>query len=99
MSDEMSIRPEEEVAKPDSNDPNADPAAVQEETGNKPTQPGQEEIVAGTAEHARVLNKNPNASSYGPEVNVVQPKPESHPAPGEEPEADVENEDPQEEAQ
>jgi hypothetical protein len=41
--------------------------------GYDETLPGQEEIVAGTPEHVAVLNAYPNATSYGPDVNVIVP--------------------------
>jgi hypothetical protein len=37
------------------------------------TEPGQEEVVAGSVEHQQVLSSFPNATSYGPDVNVVVP--------------------------
>jgi hypothetical protein len=86
MSD-LEIREGEEVPKNE-----ADPAAVQEVTGDKPTLPGQREIVIGSPEHEALLKANPNATSYGPDVNLVQP-PEPEPE-----EEEVQNEDPQEEA-
>ena len=47
--------------------------------GYDETMPGQDEIVAGTPEHVRVLNAYPNATSYGPDVNVVLPPVEEPP--------------------
>ena len=47
--------------------------AEQTNVGYDETQPHQEEVVAGSPEHTAILNANPNASSYGPEVNVVLP--------------------------
>jgi hypothetical protein len=49
--------------------------------GYDETMPGQEEIVAGTPEHVAVLNAYPNATSYGPDVNVVVPPVEPPPDP------------------
>lgn len=39
--------------------------------GYDETLPHQEEVPAGSAEHVQLLNSYPNASSYGPDVNVV----------------------------
>jgi hypothetical protein len=50
--------------------------------GYDETLPGQEEIVAGTVEHAKVLSAYHNASSYGPDVNVVIPEPAEEPEAG-----------------
>jgi hypothetical protein len=41
----------------------------------KKTQPGQREVVAGSPEHVTLLQSHPNATTYGPDVNVVQPPP------------------------
>jgi hypothetical protein len=53
------------------------------DVGSATTAPGQTEVVAGTVEHSQVLSSFPNASSYGPDVNVIVP-PSQEP---EEPEA------------
>jgi hypothetical protein len=50
-----------------------EPVVAPEELANKPTLPGQTEIVVGSPEHEALLKANPNASSYGPDVNIVQP--------------------------
>jgi hypothetical protein len=60
------------------------PEAVQEsafkEAGYDETQPGQQEVVAGTVEHEQLLKSFPNATSYAPDVNVVVPlEPEEPP--------------------
>lgn len=63
------------------------------DAGQDPTLPGQEEIVAGTPEQERVLKAYPQATSYGPDVNVVEaPPPEPPPSEGE----DEQEEEPQE---
>src|SRR5580765_3812692 len=49
------------------------PVAEPTMTGYEETQPGQVEIVAGTVEHVQLLNSYPNATTYGPDVNVVVP--------------------------
>ena len=41
------------------------------DAGYEETLPGQVEVVAGTPEHERVLSSYANATSYGPDVNVV----------------------------
>jgi hypothetical protein len=41
------------------------------DAGYDETLPGQTEIIAGTVEHERLLNLYPNATSYGPDHNVV----------------------------
>jgi hypothetical protein len=61
------------------------------DAGNDPTLPGQQEIVAQTPEHERLLKSYPNATSYGPDVNVVAPEPPPEP-PQPEPEQDEEDE-------
>ena len=53
---------------------------VPPDVGEAETLPGQTEVVAGTPEHDRVLTSYPNATSYGPDVNVVLP-PEEPPPP------------------
>jgi hypothetical protein len=70
-------------------------AAVKEEevefrdAGYDETLPGQTEVVVGTPEHERLLNSYPNATSYGPDYNVVIPEPEAGEAPGEPVNVDV----------
>jgi hypothetical protein len=39
--------------------------------GYDETQPGQIEVIAGTVEHEKLLQLYPNATSYGPDHNVV----------------------------
>jgi hypothetical protein len=60
-----------------------------EDVGYDETQSHQEEVVAGTVEHERLLNTYPNATSYAGDVNVVVPEPpppeEPPPPPPEEP--------------
>jgi hypothetical protein len=51
------------------------------DAGYDETLPGQEEVIAGTVEHEKVLATFPNATSYGPDVNVVVPEPEPPPDP------------------
>lgn len=53
-----------------SDNPDAPP-----DVGSAPTAPGQTEVIAGTVEHAKLLNLYPNASSYGPDHNVVMGPP------------------------
>jgi hypothetical protein len=63
------------------------------DAGYEDTLPGQVEVVAGTVEHVQVLNSFANATSYGPDVNVVVPAPEEppvEPPPEEPPAADAE---------
>jgi hypothetical protein len=48
--------------------------------GEEETKPGQTEVEAGSVEHQQVLKAFPNATSYGPDVNVVLP-PEPPPPP------------------
>ena len=64
-----------------------EPRDVPEDVGDAETLPGQTEVVAGTPEHDRVLTSYPNATSYGPDVNVVLP-PEEPPPPEVLPERD-----------
>ena len=45
------------------------------DAGYDETIPGQTEIVSGTPEHERELKAFPNASSYGPHVNVIAAEP------------------------
>lgn len=45
------------------------------DAGYEETMPGQVEVVAGTVQHEQVLNSYHNATSYGPDVNVVVPEP------------------------
>ncbi len=49
--------------------------------GEEETKPGQTEVEAGSVEHQQVLKAFPNATSYGPDVNVVLPPPETPPDP------------------
>ena len=56
------------------------------DAGYEDTLPGQVEVVAGTVEHEKVLNTYHNATSYGPDVNVVVPAPEEEPPPDPPPE-------------
>ena len=42
------------------------------DAGQDPTLPGQREIEGGSVEHQRLLKQYPNATSYGPDVNVVE---------------------------
>ena len=49
--------------------------------GEEETKPGQTEVEAGSVEHQQVLKAYPNATSYGPDVNVVLP-PEPPPPEG-----------------
>jgi hypothetical protein len=49
--------------------------------GYDETLPGQAEVVAGSPEHERELKAFPNATSYGPDVNVVLPPEEEPPPP------------------
>jgi hypothetical protein len=51
------------------------------DAGYEETLPGQVEIEAGTVEHVQVLNTFANATSYGPDVNVVVPPEEPPPDP------------------
>lgn len=60
--------------------------AAPKNVGEAETQPGQVEVVAGTVEHVQVLQSYPNASSYGPDVNVVLPPVEPPPPPPDPPE-------------
>jgi hypothetical protein len=46
------------------------------DAGYDETLPGQVEVVAGSVEHTQLLNAYRNATSYGPEHNVVVPEPE-----------------------
>jgi hypothetical protein len=49
----------------------------------KKTQPGQREVVSGSPEHVTLLQAHPNATTYGPDVNVVPappPQPQHHEA-------------------
>jgi hypothetical protein len=41
----------------------------------KKTQPGQREVVSGSPEHVTLLQAHPNATTYGPDVNVVPAPP------------------------
>jgi len=60
-----------------------------QDVGYAETQSHQTEVVAGTPEHERELKTFPNASSYGPHVNVVvAPIPEPEEPPVLEPEVD-----------
>lgn len=52
-----------------------------EDAGYEETLPGQVEVEAGTVEHVQVLNTFANATSYGPDVNVVVPPPPEEPPP------------------
>ena len=45
------------------------------DAGYEETLPGQIEVVAGTVQHEQVLNSYKNATSYGPDHNVVVPEP------------------------
>jgi len=65
-------------------------AEQQHGAGYDDTLPGQTEIVAGSPEHEALLRANPNASSYGPEVNVVVAPVPVEPEPEPEPEAQPE---------
>ena len=58
------------------------------DAGYDETMPGQVEVEAGTVAHVQVLNTFPNATSYGPDVNVVVP-PEPEPEPEPEPDPPV----------
>jgi len=49
--------------------------------GEEETKPGQTEVEAGSVEHQQVLKAFPNATSYGPDVNVVLPPEEEPPPP------------------
>lgn len=51
------------------------------DAGYEETMPGQAEVVAGTVQHEQLLNAYHNATSYGPDVNVVVPEPEAPPGP------------------
>ena len=51
------------------------------DAGYDETQPGQTEVVAGTVEHQQLLNSYHNATSYGPDHNVVVPADEPPPDP------------------
>jgi hypothetical protein len=51
------------------------------DVGSAETQPGQTEVQAGSVEHQQVLSSFPNATSYGPDVNVVVPPEEPPPDP------------------
>ena len=57
----------------------ADPAF--KNAGEDETKPGQTEVEAGSVEHQQVLKAYPNATSYGPDVNVVLPPEEEPPPP------------------
>jgi hypothetical protein len=54
------------------NDDQAEDKAFRD-AGYDETQRGQTEVEAQTPEHERLLKAHPNATSYGPEVNVVVP--------------------------
>ena len=49
------------------------------DAGYENTLPGQVEVVAGTVEHVQLLNSYANATSYGPDHNVVVPAPPEPP--------------------
>ena len=52
------------------------------DAGYDETLPGQIEVVAGSVVHEQVLKSYPNATSYGPDHNVVVPEPEPPPEEG-----------------
>ena len=66
------------------------------DVGYDETLPGQVEVVAGSVEHTQLLNSYRNATSYGPEHNVVVPEPEvpEEPPPEEPPPEDPPPEEP-----
>jgi hypothetical protein len=51
------------------------------DAGYDDTLPGQVEVVAGSVQHTQLLNSYRNATSYGPDHNVVVPEEEPPPDP------------------
>lgn len=51
------------------------------DAGYDETLPGQVEVVAGSVQHTQLLNSYHNATSYGPDHNVVVPADEPPPDP------------------
>ena len=43
------------------------------DVGMDVTQPGQEEVMAGSVEHVHLLKAFPNVTSYAPDVNIILP--------------------------
>jgi hypothetical protein len=60
------------VSDTENNDDQVEDRAFRD-AGYEETQQGQTEVEAQTPEHERLLKVHPNATSYGPEVNVVVP--------------------------